>query len=100
MSGIKTRINDAIFLWDNNRKESAFILVLISLAALSKMRYPTNKDGDAFRKVFQDFRKGSLKIEFRGELESIENIFYEWIRCYLIHEAEIPFDIEFIEDRE
>ncbi len=100
MNGIKSRINDAIFLWDNERKESAFLLAVVSVAALSKQRYPYDKDGDAFGKTFQDFRKIGTSIEFRGQQVPIETIFYKWIRCNLVHEGELPFDIEFLIDTE
>jgi hypothetical protein len=87
------------FLWSNNRKESAFLLAVVCIAAVSKKRYRLEKDGDAFRKTFRDFQKNvTLSVEFRGKLESIENIFYKWVRCELIHEGEIPIDITFMED--
>lgn len=98
-TGIKNRISDASLLWDSDRRESAFLLTVVSVAAVSRLRYPNDKDGEAFRKTFQDFMRVSLKVEFRGQLESIENIFYKWIRCELIHEANIPIDIEFFDDK-
>ncbi len=99
-TGIKNRIKDAVLLWNNDRRESAFLLTVVSVAAVSRLRYPLEKDGDAFRKTFQDFTRVSLKVEFRGQLEPIENIFYKWIRCELIHEANVPFDIEFVDDKD
>ncbi len=65
MVGIKNRIKDAYFLWENGRKESAFLLVLIALAGLSKLRYPNLKDGESFRKVIDDFKTVKLSVEFR-----------------------------------
>ncbi len=99
MQKIRDKIQDAIVLWKNDRKESAFLLAVVCVAALSKKRYPLEKDGEAFKKTFRDFERNiTLKVEFRGQLESSENIFYKWIRCQLIHEGEIPIDITFIED--
>jgi hypothetical protein len=101
MLGIQNTINDAVFLWNSKRKKSAFLLALVSVSALSRRKYPNIKsDKDAFIKTFQDFKKGALKAEYKGEPLSIEEIFYKWIRCTLVHEAETPFDIEFIEDKE
>ena len=98
MENIKSKIDDALFLWDNGRKESAFLLAVVCVAALSKHRYPSAKDGEAFIKTFRSFNSFTLSVEFRGKLESIEYIFYKWIRCSLIHEGEIPFDILIMED--
>ncbi len=95
IEGIKRRIEDAIFLWDNGRKESAFLLALVSVAAISKLRYSKMKDGEAFKKTISDFHTVRIGVEYRGEIHAIEHIFYKWVRCYLIHESELPTDIEF-----
>lgn len=100
MKGINRRIEDADFLWKHGRKESAFLLVLVAIASISRLRYPSLKDGDAFRMVLKDFRTISIRVEYRGQLESIEQIFYKWVRCQLIHEGELPGDIEFQQDIE
>lgn len=100
MDNIIRRLNDAQFLWQKKRQESAFLLLMIALAALSKSRYPQLKDGEAFRSTVLDFKLPISKIEYRGKLESIEQIFYKWIRCSLVHESEIPLDIQFKEDKE
>lgn len=97
---IEERVGDAVFLWKNNRRESAFLLILVCVAALSRQRYPYDKDGEAFRKTVKDFRTVNLQVEFRGHLESIENIFYKWVRCELVHEAGLPFDVQFVDDTE
>ena len=99
MTGIRKRIDDANFLWSNGRKESAFLLILIAFASLSRLRYPKYqyRDNEAFMKLFRDFNKISVRVEYRGKLEPIENIFYKWIRCQLIHEGGLPMDLEFID---
>jgi hypothetical protein len=99
MQKIEKKIEDAIFLWNNDRRESALIIAMVCIASLSRKRYPLEKDGEAFKKMFRDFRGHiNIQVEYRGKLEPIETIFYKWIRCQLIHEAEMPFDIELIED--
>ena len=99
MEGIRQIIKDAYFLWENERKKSAFLLVMVAVASLSKLRYSNLRDGEAFRKVLHDFNTVRIRVEFRGELQTIEQVFYKWIRCYLVHESVIPDDIQFQEDK-
>lgn len=99
MTGIEKRIDDASFLWKHDRRESAFLLVLIAVASVSKLRYPNLKDGEAFRAVLKDFKSSGVRgVEYRGKLEPIEQIFYRWVRCQLVHEGELPVDLKFQED--
>ncbi|MCK4661495.1 MAG: hypothetical protein KAT68_01410 [Bacteroidales bacterium] len=100
MEGIRRSIEDACFLWENERKESAFLLVMVAVASLSKLRYSNLRDGEAFRKILHDFNTVRISVEFRGELQTIEQVFYKWVRCYLVHESNIPIDIQFQEDKE
>ena len=54
---IKSRIEDAEFLWKNGRKEGAWTLALISAAATSRKRYPKSKvshDNVAFKSFIRD----------------------------------------------
>lgn len=53
------------------------------------------RDGPAFIQFLVDESSIRLSIEFRGGLHSIEYVLYKWLRCTLVHEGEIPFDIEF-----
>jgi hypothetical protein len=99
MKEILNRLYDAEFLWKNGRKESAFLLGLIALAAASRYKYPTIKsDREAFEKFFKDFNDHVLNVEFRGECEPIEKIFYKWMRCELVHEGGLPADIKFMKE--
>lgn len=95
---ISKRLEDAEFLWNSKRKESAFILTFISFASLAKDRYPNLKDKEGFLKFFQDNFSIKLGIEYQGKIESIEDIFYKYFRCSFIHEGALPIDIEFIDD--
>lgn len=92
------RINDAMFLWNSGRRESALLLILVAVASISKIRYPDKKDGDAFRTIMKDFRTTAISIEYNGKIESVEQIFYKWIRCNLVHEGGLPSNIEFQEE--
>lgn len=98
---IKNRVEDARLLWKKGRKEGAFLNALIATAATARKRYkyPKYKDRESFTKFLQDSHPGRIGLEFRGKCELIEEIFYKWMRCELIHEGKLPFDIEFINDK-
>jgi hypothetical protein len=96
---IKSLIEDADFLWEHNRYESAFLIALTAVAATSRLRFQDRKlknDREAFVEFMQSFMQGRLGAEFRGELYYVEVIFYKFLRCELVHEGELPCDIEFI----
>jgi hypothetical protein len=80
--------------------ENALIQALIAVAATSKKRYPNAGDAQAFTQFLKDdFLKkiqpnisilgGGLKVLYEGKLVDIEPILYKYVRCYLLHEAEI-----------
>lgn len=100
MSGIHNRINDALFLWENGRHESAFLIALIAVAAIARQRYPKMKDREGFEQFLRDTRLRISGVEFRGKLEPLEHIFYKWLRCQLVHEAALPLDIQFVAENE
>jgi hypothetical protein len=96
---IKSRLEDAELLWKAGRLEGAFVLALIAVAATSRRVFPRPI---ADQKAFEDFMdQGWFKkmhVEYRGELHEIRHIFYKWFRCNLIHEGELPIDVEIIPD--
>ena len=94
---IRARIEDALLLYQNERYEGAFLNALIAVAATSRREYPDNlSDRECFEKFLDKKWRGILKVEFRGELHTIPHIFYKWFRCELVHEGELPFDVQFI----
>jgi len=97
---IKARIDDALFLWKNDRKEGAFLSALVAVASTSKRLYPKLKDGKAFEQFLIDSRLMRTSVEYRGELHKIEHIFYKWLRCELVHEGGLPTDIQFTLSKE
>ena len=44
--------------------------------------------------------RGSMGVEYRGECQEIEHIFYKWLRCQLVHEGDLPVDLEFTPEDE
>ena len=95
---IRRRVEDALFLYQNERYEGAFLNALVAVAATARREDPTRSLGD--RECFETFLnnkwRGVIKVEFRGELHTIQRIFYKWFRCNLIHEGELPIDVQFI----
>ncbi len=95
---IRARIEDAILLYRNERYEGAFLNALVAVAATARREDPARYLGD--RECFVTFLdkkwRGIIKVEFRGELHTIPHIFYKWFRCNLIHEGELPIDVQFI----
>lgn len=99
-NGIQKKVDDAKYLWNNGRKESGFLLVLIAFASIAQKIYPNiKKDRERFEKLYRDKNKGNIGVEFRGKLVSIETVFYKWMRCELVHEGSLPNDIEIMEEQ-
>jgi hypothetical protein len=110
---IKTRIEDAEYLWAEGRKEGAWVQALIAAAATVKRRYPRSMpDNQSFKSFFCDIASlivsgrldapGPQYIRFytdnRAEHRKLEDIFYSELRCNLVHEAELK-EVGFSESR-
>ena len=99
---IRARIEDALLLYKSGRYEGAFLASLVAVAATARLESPDPKMTD--RKTFETFldkrRRGVLKIEFRGDLHTIPYVLYKWFRCKVVHEGDLPIDVEFIESEE
>jgi hypothetical protein len=97
---IADRIADAKLLWDNEHHEGAFLCVLVATAATARKRFPGDTDKTAFIKFVENSTKVRMGLEYKGELQSIEFIFYKFMRCQLVHEGELPPDIKFSQEME
>lgn len=98
---ISSRIDDALFLWDNGRLEGAFLSALAAVAATSRRQFPDRKlvkDGEAFELFLAGTSSIRITVEYRGEFHSVEHVLYKWFRCELVHEGGIPVDIQFMPD--
>lgn len=95
---IRSRVEDAMVLWNAGRKEGAWVLALVAAAATARKRYPRPlKDNESFKKFIRDItttlvygKPASEKrpaVMFGNVL--LENIIYTDMRCKLIHEGEI-----------
>jgi hypothetical protein len=99
---IRSRIEDALILYQSGRYEGAFLNALVAVAATARLEDPnrTMRDGECFEAFLDNQRRGIIKIEFRGELNTVPHIFYKWFRCELVHEGGLPFDVQFIDTDE
>jgi hypothetical protein len=97
---LEARVADARFLWANGRREGAFLIAVIAVAATARRRFPDRKavgDRQAFERFLETAHSVRLSVEFRGACEAIEHVLYKWFRCELVHEGELPIDIEFMQ---
>ncbi|MEZ8704136.1 hypothetical protein AB6D74_20035 [Vibrio cyclitrophicus] len=117
---IKMQVEDAIFLKENGRHLGALTNLVLAVAASSRKTFPKGtksfenpkkemKDWEAFtlfiggriRKIlFGDFGgpetgNSGISVNFKGKQHDVAYILYKYYRCELIHEGELPEDIEF-----
>jgi hypothetical protein len=121
---VRERIEDAKLLWSAGRKEGAFVMILIAVAATARKRYPKPpkgvkpvpegqrpwpgeyaNDGTAFKSFLLDDMdkitggmKYNVAFPFRGKDKvPLEDILYAHLRCHMVHEGETPLTINFTE---
>jgi hypothetical protein len=117
---IKQQVEDALFLANNGRYMGALANLMLAVAASARKAFPQGTkskenpvkdmgDREAFclflggrmRKIlFGDFGgadmgKGGMIINFKGKQYDIEYILYKFYRCELVHNGDLPEDIEF-----
>lgn len=99
VDGIHERVADAKMLWTAGRREGAFLMVLVAVAARARQDYPRQVgDRDAFERFIESRFRTRISVEFRGELHSLERILYKWMRCELVHDGGLPVDLRFNDD--
>ena len=105
-------LEDAGGLWKSDRKIGAFVLVLVTVSATSRKRYPKGTpswinpgeemgDGEAFRRFVLDEMdkitggpKYGVEFPFLGKDKvPLEDILYTHLRFQLVHEASMPDSI-------
>src|ERR1017187_8283773 len=107
--GVRERLEDAMILSEQGRKEGAWALVLIAAAATSRKRYPKALmgDRDSFKQFIRDIQGTIIIGEFPmpamdpivfGKIP-IEDLFYHNMRCMLLHEAELDGNVALSESK-
>jgi hypothetical protein len=100
MHGPQERIDDALLLWREGHREGAFLLAIVAVIARAKQDFPTLGDGECFRRFIESRFRPRLSVEYRDKQVTIENVFYKWFRCEIVHKGGLPVDLDFIEDAE
>lgn len=110
---VRERLEDSALLWQQGRKQGAWIQVLIAAAATSRLRFPTMKDGEAFKAFIREVTPtivepsnppvpGGVNVIFNGNTTKplpLDNVLYKHLRCNLLHEAVMPSDVRLSESR-
>lgn len=101
MSFPEARAADAVALWRDGRRESAFLLALVAVVVRARQDFPKPlSESEAFRRYVESKRSVRISVEYRGKQVPIERIFYKWFRCEIVHAGGLPVDIGFMEDTE
>jgi hypothetical protein len=87
------RLVDAEHLWAAGRRDGALLSVMVALAASARRTHPAITDRDAFVTFLKSRHEWTISVEFRGKLWDLDELFYKWLRCELVHEAALPIDI-------
>ena len=98
---VRDRVDDALLLWRHGHRQGALLSALVAVAATARKRFPDRRavgDRDAFERFLESAHSVRLSVEYRGECQAMEHIFYKWFRCELVHEGGLPVDIAFIPD--
>lgn len=106
---IKARIEDAYLLWQQGRKEGAWVMALIAAAATSRKRYSKPiADNQVFKSFIRDILptlmsgrplQGTPNPRIIFDQTPVEDIIYEHLRCNLVHEGEISQQVAFSESK-
>lgn len=103
MFTLKNLIEEAELNWQQGKKEIALLHTLLAVAATSKKRYPSLKEGESFKKFISEVSiiimtgksPSSQKIVHfslgdRGSGIYLEDILYKEYFCNMKHEAKLP----------
>lgn len=118
---IREQVQDASFLAQHGRHIGALTTLMLATAASARRTFPKRtksrekpneemSDREAFtlflggriRKIlFGDFGApdegtSGVSVEFRGKQHDIALILYKYYRCELVHDGELPEDVEFV----
>jgi hypothetical protein len=95
---VRARLADAELLWRNGRREGALLNVLIAVAASSRDAHPSLGDHKAFVQFLKSTHQWTMSVEFRGQQVDVDEMFYTWLRCELVHTGSLPMDIRIADE--
>lgn len=102
---IRKRLEDAQFLFANERFDGALLSVLVGIAATSRKRRPVpTKDRVAFESflgeemiVVTGGGVANYNVMFREEMMPLQKLLYKFVRNELAHEGKLPKDVKFVD---
>jgi hypothetical protein len=117
---IRQQVEDATFLAENGRYNGALTNLMLAVAASARTCFPKGTkslqkpneamgDREAFtlflggriRKLLfgdyggDEYGDSGISVGFKGQQYDIAYILYKFYRCELVHEGELPEDVEF-----
>lgn len=99
MSSPQDRIDDALALWQAGRREGAFLLAIVAVVVRAREDFPKPmREGESFRRYIESIFPTRISVEYRGKLWPIEDVFYKWFRCEIVHGPGLPVDVGLTED--
>ncbi|WP_223532119.1 hypothetical protein [Pseudomonas sp. BF-R-30] len=121
---ISQQVDDAKFLIAQGRHIGALTILSLAVAASSRKVFPAKvtkslrnndvmRDEEAFtlflggriRRIVQnvnigpEFCASGFTVMFKGEPKAVEYLIYKYYRNGLVHEADLPEDVEFVESQ-
>jgi hypothetical protein len=104
---VSERIKDSVALWQIGRFEGCLIMILVSVAATAKKRYPRTgfSDSESFKKYILDEMgkitggpTSGVKFYYNTSYNiPLEKFLYNILRCELLHEGTMPVELKFSE---
>jgi len=99
MGSPQDRIDDALALWQAERREGAFLLAIVAVVVRAREDFPKPvREGESFRRYIESVFPARISVEYRGKLWPIEDVFYKWFRCELVHGPGLPVDVGLMQD--
>ena len=81
---------DAELLWAGGGPEGGLLSLLVAVAASARRTHPGLGDRAAFVGSLKSRHSWTISVEFRGEQWDLDELFYKWFRCELVHKARAP----------
>lgn len=99
MNYAQDRVDDALTLWRAGRREGAFLLAVVAVVVRAREDFPRPMgEAESFRRYIESKLPTRLSVEYRGRLWPIEQIFYKWFRCEIVHGTDLPIDVGLTDD--
>ena len=99
MQVVQGRVDDALILWREGRREGAFLLVIVAVVARARQDFPKPMgDAECFRRFIESRFPLRLSVEYEGKLWPIEDVFYKWFRCEIVHQGGLPESLRLMDN--